>query len=32
MHAGNRLLGFDFGDWLMLIAGLMLAGSLTLFV
>jgi hypothetical protein len=32
MYAGNRVLGLDFGDWLMLIAGLTLAGSLTLFV
>ena len=31
MDAGNRLLGLDLGDWLMLITGLMLAGSLTLF-
>jgi hypothetical protein len=28
----NRLLGFDFGDWLMLIVGLALAGSLTLII
>jgi hypothetical protein len=28
----TRLFGFDFGDWSMLLAGLMLAGALTLFV
>jgi hypothetical protein len=32
MYAGNRLLGLDFGDWSMLVAGLVLAGLLTLFV
>jgi hypothetical protein len=31
MHSG-RLLGLDFGDWSMLVAGLILAGLLTLFV
>jgi len=28
----SRLLGFDFGDWSMLVAGLILAASLTLFI
>jgi hypothetical protein len=28
----RRLLGFDVGDWLMLIGGFILAGSLALFV
>jgi len=32
MGAENRLLGFDFGDWLMLVLGLALAGSLTLII
>ena len=32
MTAENRLLGFDFGDWLMLVVGLALAGSLTLII
>jgi len=32
MNTDSRLLGFDFGDWLMLVVGLALAGSLTLIV
>jgi hypothetical protein len=34
MHVMNdsRLFGFDLGDWSLLLAGLILAGSLTLFV
>jgi hypothetical protein len=30
MTGESRLFGFDFGDWLMLVVGLTLAGSLTL--
>jgi hypothetical protein len=29
MTGESRLLGFNFGDWLMLVVGLALAGSLT---
>jgi hypothetical protein len=32
MNASSRVLGFDFGDWMMLFVGLALAGSLTLIV
>jgi hypothetical protein len=32
MTSERRLLGFDIGDWLMLIGGFILAGSLALFV
>ena len=32
MTGESRLLGFDFGDWLMLVVGLALAGSLTLII
>ena len=32
MTEENRLLGFDFGDWLMLVVGLALAGALTLVI
>jgi hypothetical protein len=32
MTAEGRLLGFDTGDWTMLLAGLTLAGLLTLLV
>jgi hypothetical protein len=34
MHVMNdsRLLGFNIGDWSMLLLGLVLAGTLTLFV
>jgi hypothetical protein len=32
MTGQSRLLGFDFGDWLMLVVGLALAGSLTFII
>jgi len=32
MTGEMRLLGFDLGDWLMLVVGLTLAGSLTLII
>jgi len=32
MFGESRLLGFDFGDWLMLVVGVALAGSLTLVI
>jgi hypothetical protein len=32
MTGESRLLGLDFGDWLMLVVGLALAGSLTLVI
>ena len=32
MSSESRKLGFDAGDWLMLVVGLALAGSLTLFI
>jgi len=32
MTGESRLLGFDFGDWLMLVVGLALAGSLTFII
>jgi len=32
MTGESRLLGFDFGDWLMLVVGLTLAGLLTFII
>jgi hypothetical protein len=32
MKGGSRVLGFDVGDWLMLVVGLALAESLTLII